>query len=84
MHFEEITYVHKQWSNQEAETLAVSNMGVIDRVGLKDVTKALLSLASLLLEHVDLWECPGEIPLNDALVGGVLEQELCVHGFQVS
>lgn len=80
---DEITYVHEKWPDQESETLAVTDMGIVEGVCLKDVEEHLLSFAAFFLEHVDLGECPGEITLNDALVRRVLLEELGIHGLEI-
>jgi len=48
--------------------LTVTDVRIVQGIGLQNITEHLLALSTLLLEHVDLGECTSEITLDDAFV----------------
>ena len=56
-----MNYLHQEEANNEGGALTVSNLSVVDTVGLHHVEQRLLSYSVLLLEEFMLWICSGNI-----------------------
>jgi hypothetical protein len=60
-------YLHEEKSHNEARTLAVANLTVMQGVRLHHIEQAFLSQSVFLLEEVMLWVCAGYVPSDHLL-----------------
>jgi hypothetical protein len=63
-----VAHLHEQGADQEAQTLTVADLVVVQTKALEHAAQHLLSLALRVLEHLDAGKTSAEILVDDVLV----------------
>jgi len=63
-----VAHLHQQRANEEAKTLTVANLVIIQAEALQDTAQHLLPLAFRILEHFHAWKAPAQVFVDDVLV----------------
>jgi len=60
--------MHQKWTNDESETLAISNLVVIQAEAFEDPSEHPLAFSVLFSKHFNIWKAPAYVFADQALI----------------